>query len=316
MDDYKKIDLSKVKTYSIKERASKVRLDLLGKPLKTNPSFEEFLKSLPHFLKAEDFKVVIQKIKAAIDKNSKIIFMIGAHNLKVGLAPLYIDFMARYKNIHFAGNSAVSIHDLEIAFFGATSEDVLEHLQDGSFGFVEETGNLYAEMLKLAAKEEIGLGHALGEFISRENAPYKEHSLAYNCLINSIPLTIHSAIGTDIVNQHPVFDGAACGKASYTDFKIFCNSVMEISDGGIALNIGSAVIMPEVFLKAIAVCRNLNIKFGKFTTVNFDMLSHYRPAQNVVSRPASLSSKGISIIGHHEIMIPMLFAALKSDFDF
>jgi hypothetical protein len=316
MDDYEKIDLSKVKTYSIKERTSKVRLDLLGKPLPSNPTLEEFLKSLPRFLKAEDFKKVVHKIKSAIEGDFRIIFMIGAHNLKVGLSPLYIDFMDYYRNLHFAGNSAVSIHDLEIAFFGATSEDVLEHLQDGSFGFVEETGKLYADMLHLAGKEKIGLGHALGEFISRQNAPYKDHSLAYSCLIREIPLTIHAAIGTDIVNQHPVFDGAACGQASFTDFQVFCSSIMRIAGGGVALNIGSAVIMPEVFLKAVAVCRNINPEFGRFTTVNFDMLTHYRPSQNVVSRPATLSSEGISITGHHEIMIPLLFAAAKSDIDF
>lgn len=312
MDDYKKIDLSKVKTYSIKDRASKVQLNLLGKPLPKNPGFNEFLESLPHFLKADDFRNIVSKMKTAMQKNSRIVFMIGAHNLKVGLAPIYIDFMDQYANLHFAGNSAVSIHDLELAFFGATSEDVLENLQDGSFGFVDETGRLYADMLKLAHKEKIGLGHALGEFISRENAPYKQHSLSYNCVQRNIPITIHSAIGTDIVNQHPVFDGAACGEASFTDFQIICNSVMEIADGGVALNIGSAVIMPEVFLKAIAVCRNINANFGNFTTVNFDMLTHYRPSQNVVSRPATLGSEGISITGHHEIMIPMLFAAIKS----
>ncbi len=312
MADYKKIDLEKVKTYSIKDRASKVRLDLLGKPVSDNCTLDELLDSLPKFLKAEDFKKIAAKIAAAIEKKSKLIFMIGAHNLKVGLTPLYVDFMDLYDNLHFAGNSAVSIHDLEIAFFGATSEDVLENLQDGSFGFVEETAKLYSEMLKVASKENIGLGHALGKFITDQDARFKEYSLSYNCLKHEIPLTIHAAIGTDIVNQHPCYDGAAAGQASFEDFQIFSNSVMQIANGGVALNIGSAVIMPEVFLKAIAVCRNINPEFGNYTTANFDMLTHYRPTQNVVTRPATLDSEGYNITGHHEIMIPLLLAAVKN----
>jgi hypothetical protein len=312
MADFKKIDLTKTKTYSIKNRASRVRLDLFGKPLPSKASFNELLDSLPKFLKAEDFRRLVERITKAIEKDKRCLFMIGAHTLKVGLSPLFIDFMDYYKNLHFAGNAAVSIHDLEIAFFGATSEDVLENLQDGSFGFVVETAELYAEVLKNAAARQIGLGQSLGEIITDKNAAYKEYSLAYNCLKRNIPLTIHAAIGTDIVNQHSVFDGAACGEASYTDFKIFANSVSEIAGGGVALNIGSAVIMPEVFLKAIAICRNLNQDFGGFTTANIDMLSHYRPAQNVVNRTAALNSEGYNIIGHHEIMIPLLLAAVKN----
>ncbi|HDS01654.1 MAG TPA: hypothetical protein ENO22_10835 [candidate division Zixibacteria bacterium] len=312
MADFRKIDLGKVKTYSIKKRASKVQLDLLGQPVSGGCCIDDFLKSLPKFLKAEDFKKVVDRMSEAVKRKFKIIFMLGAHNLKVGLTPLYVDFMDIHSNLHFAGNSAVSIHDLEIAFFGATSEDVLENLQDGSFGFVEETAELYSQMLKLAWREEIGLGHALGRYIADQNPPYKEYSLAYNCLRKNIPLTIHAAIGTDIVNQHPVFDGAAIGRASFEDFQIFADSVMQIANGGVALNIGSAVIMPEVFLKALAVCRNLNPEFGKYTTANFDMINHYRPLQNVVKRPAALNSEGYNITGHHELMIPLLFAAVKS----
>ena len=312
MSKYKKIDLTKVKTYSIKDRTSKVNVDLLGKPLDANPTLNEYLDSLPKFLKADDLRRVIDRLKNAIKLNKRIIFMIGAHNLKVGLTPLYTDFMKYYSNLHFAGNGAVSIHDLEIAFFGATSEDVLENLQDGSFGCVKETGEIYAKVLAHAKENKIGLGQSVGEVIDKENAPHKEFSLAYNCLINDVPLTIHSAIGTDIVNQHAVFDGAACGEASFIDFQVFANSVSEIAMGGAALNIGSAVIMPEVFLKAIAVCRNLDNNFGGFTTANFDMLTHYRPSVNVVSRPATLNSEGYHISGHHEIMIPLLLAAVKS----
>jgi len=312
MADFKKIDLTKAKTYSIKERVSKVRLELFGKPLAAKVSLDEFLGSLPKFLKAEDFRRVVEKTGKAIVKEKRCLFMIGPHTLKVGLGPLFIDFMDYYNNLHFAGNGAVSIHDLEIAFFGATSEDVLENMQDGSFGFAAETAELYAEVLKNATARKIGLGQSLGEVIADKNAPYKEYSLAYNCLKRNIPLTIHVSIGTDIVNQHAVFDGAACGEASYTDFKIFANSVSEIANGGVALNIGSAVIMPEVFLKAIAICRNLNPDFGGFTTANFDMITHYRPTQNVVNRPATLNSEGYNITGHHEIMIPLLLAAVKN----
>ena len=312
MSKYKKIDLDKLSTYSVSERKNKVKFDLFGKPLDGDPNLSGYLDSLPKFLKAEDFRRVVNRIKSAISRDRRIIFMIGAHTLKVGLSPLFIDFIRHYGRLHFAGNGAVSIHDLEIAFFGATSEDVLDNLQDGSFGTVRETSEIYSKVLRNAVENDIGLGQSLGEIIESEDAPYKEYSLAYNCLKNDVPLTIHSAIGTDIINQHPDFDGSACGQASFTDFKIFVNSVRETSGGGVTLNIGSAVIMPEVFLKAVAVCRNLDRQFGGFTTANFDMINHYRPAVNVVNRPATLDSEGYNIIGHHEIMIPLLLACVKS----
>jgi len=312
MSKFKKIDLSRVSTHSIKDRASKVQIDNLGKATESNPSINDFIDSLPKFLKADDFRQIVAQMKSAIEKQKRIVFMIGAHNLKVGLTPLYVDFMKHYNNLHFAGNGAVAIHDLEIAFFGETSEDVKTNLQDGTFGFAKETGELYAQVLAHANKNDIGLGQSVGEVIKIEDAPNKEFSLAYNCLVNDIPLTIHSSIGTEIVNQHPGFDGAACGQATFDDFKIFANSISEIDNGGVALNIGSAVIMPEVFLKAVAICRNLNKDFGNFTTANFDMIPHYRPSVNVVGRPSALDSEGYHISGHHEIMIPLLLAAVKS----
>jgi len=312
MANYKRIDLSKVKTYSIKNRSNKVSLNFLGKPVSSTTTLTEFFDSLPQLLRAEDLKRIAERISVSIQNGKLSLFMIGAHTLKVGLSPIFIDFMDYGKNLHFAGNGAVLIHDLEIAFFGATSEDVLENLQDGSFGFVSETAELYTKVLSYAAQKKIGLGQSLGEIIDSEMAPYREYSLAYNCHKREIPLTIHAAIGTDIVNQHPRFDGGACGEASFIDFKIFASSVMEIADGGVALNIGSAVIMPEVFLKALAICRNLKPDFGGFTTANFDMINHYRPTQNIVNRPASLNSEGYTIIGHHEIMIPILFALVKA----
>lgn len=312
MSKFNKIDLEKLSTYSITERKNKVKFDLFGKTLPENPDLSEFMDSLPKFLKAQDFRQVVKAIKSAITEKRRLIFMIGAHTLKVGLSPLFIDFLKHYGRVHFAGNGAVSIHDMEIAFFGATSEDVLTNLQDGSFGTVRETSEIYSKVLKNAVDNDIGLGQSLGEIIDSEDAPYKEYSLAYNCLQNDVPLTIHSAIGTDIINQHPGFDGSACGQASFNDFKVFVNSVQETSGGGVTLNIGSAVIMPEVFLKALAVCRNLDRSFGGFTTANFDMINHYRPTVNVVNRPATLDSEGYSIIGHHEIMIPLLLACVKS----
>lgn len=313
MSKFKKVDLTKVKRYSIKERKNKVAIELFGKPVKAGSldGLPRFLDSLPHFLKANDFRALIRRMAHAVLGDRRIVIMSGAHTLKVGLSPIFIDFLRFYPKIHFATNGAGLIHDLEIAFFGSTSEDVEENLKDGSFGMVEETAQLYAAVADIAAEKKIGLGEAAGIFLEKEQPEFVGYSVAYNWYKNDAPYTVHISVGTDIICQHPEYDGGKIGAGSHEDFKLFCHSVGEIKDGGVVLNIGSAVTMPEVFLKALTVAKNLDQSLGDYTTANFDMLQHYRPLVNVVKRPQVLSSEGFSITGHHEIMIPLLVVAVK-----
>jgi len=309
---FQKIDLGKVNRYSIQERRSKVATDRFGKP--SDPAgggLLAYLDSLPQFLKANDLRSLVERCVIAIGANRPIILMSGAHTLKVGLSPIFIDFLKFYPNIHFATNGAGLIHDLEIAFFGSTSEDVEENLQDGSFGMVRETAQLFAKVLSIADERQMGLGEAAGVMIADEKPPFAEYSIAYNWYANDAPYTLHISVGTDIVCQHPEYDGAKAGRGSQLDFRVLCSSVADIGGGGVVLNIGSAVTMPEVFLKALSVAKNLDQSLSGFTTANFDMIHQYRPAVNVVSRPQKLGAVGYDFAGHHEIMIPLLLGAIK-----
>lgn len=301
-----------MKRFSIRDRANKVDVYRFGKAWPSDGNrVSEFVDSLPNFLKADDFRVVVSRCVNAIRTDKPIILMSGAHTLKVGLSPLFIDFLSSYSNIHFATNGAGLIHDLEIACFGSTSEDVQENLKDGSFGMVTETAKLFAEVLAISDSKNVGLGEAAGMFIEREAPQFASHSVACGWYAAGSPYTVHAAIGTDIVCQHPEYDGAKVGKASHIDFQVFCHSVSRIKDGGVIINIGSAVTMPEVFLKALSVAKNLDASLSGFTTANFDMINHYRPSMNVVNRPKALGAEGFNFAGHHEIMIPLLLAAIK-----
>jgi len=206
------------------------------------------------------------------------------------------------------------IHDLELAFFGKTSEDVEEALKDGQFGMTAETVEIYKKITDYADLKNIGLGEAAG-YIINSDAPDAQTSVFATAYRNQIPATIHVAIGADIVNCHPMFDGAVVGQASQIDFKIFCQTVTRMKNGGVVLNIGSAVIMPEIFLKAMAIARNLDNNFSKFTTANFDMIRHYRPTNNIINRPRILGAKSYDFAGHHEIMIPLLWAGIREQID-
>ncbi len=236
--------------------------------------------------------------------------MMGAHPLKVGLSPIFLDLLRRGYISAISSHGAFTVHDCEIALFGRTSEDVADTLRDGRFGMARETGEFYVRAISAAAGKNLGLGEALGEALIREGAPFARDSLLVQCLEANVPVTIHTAIGTDIVHEHAGLSGAALGDASYRDFLIFCDQVAKLGDGGVALNIGSAVIMPEVFLKALAIARNLGYPCHNFYTANFDMTQHYRPTQNVVRRPTQTGGKGYAFTGHHEIMLPLLAAAL------
>lgn len=306
---YQPVDLSLVKRYDHVDRKSIANLDRAGRPAK-GESLSDFFDSLPDYLKAADLKKFISHIILARNEGLPFHLMAGAHVIKVGLSPILIDLMQSDLVTGISLNSAGLIHDLEMAFFGATSEDVQAGLEDGSFGMVRDTACYFAECCAAAQESEIGLGAAAGELILKREAPYRSHSLLGQTARLDLPATIHVGIGTDIVAQHPEFDGAAAGAASHRDFRLLCDICADIDNGGVVANIGSAVILPEVFLKALTVARNLKGGAGKLTTANFDMISHYRPMMNVVTRPTKGQGKGYNFIGHHEIMIPLLAAGL------
>jgi deoxyhypusine synthase len=262
-------------------------------------------------LKASDFREFITQVQRARQKEKAIVFMIGAHVIKVGLSPVLIDLMENQYISVLAMHGAGAIHDVEVSYFGQTSENVAEGLADGSFGMAQETGEFINQTAKEACDKKLGFGEALGKRISQEQPPLKKFSLlarAYEC---NIPATVHVALGTDIIHQQPSVDGAALGEASLMDFKILTHIVSKIADGGVVINCGSSVILPEVFLKALTVARNLFGEIKNFATANFDMIQHYRPTVNVVERPTLQGGKGYQFFGHHEIMIPLLAAALK-----
>jgi len=304
------LDFTKVKTYSIRRRRSKVDTSLFAKPLKPRGSAQAFLRSLPNILKAKELREVAQAVVRARQKGKPVILMMGAHVIKCGLSPLVVDLIRRRLVTAVAMNGAGVIHDFEIAYWGETSEDVASALKDGSFGMVRETAAFVNAAAKEAAARHQGLGAALGAAVAREGLRHKDLSIAYACWKKNIPLTVHVAIGTDIVHQHADFSGADTGAASATDFRVLIREVARLNGGGVVLNFGSAVVLPEVFLKALSVARNLTKKVVDFTTANFDMNVHYRPLQNIVTRPVLGSGRGYYIVGHHEIMLPLLVAAI------
>ena len=286
------LDFSKIKTIPIKQRKSKVRLNDLIIP--------ENSKVL---VNSTDFNELIEKIIYAY--KNQIILMMGAHVIKTGMSLLIIDLMKKGVIKHVAMNGAGPIHDFELALIGKTSEYVEQTIQDGTFGMIEETGSMLNEAIKEGAENNFGMGFAIGKKIDDLNLPNKEYSILWNAYKLNIPVTVHVAIGTDIIHQHPICDGAAVGKTSYHDFKIFTESVSKLEDG-VVLNIGCAVILPEIFLKALTIVRNLGFKVENITAANLDMIDHYRPRENVVQRPTSLGGEGFIIIEKHEKTIPTL----------
>lgn len=309
MTRFKTLDLRGVKTYSVGDRASRVEPAAFARPVAASASFETFWNSLPDFLAARDLRQLALHMVAAHGRHP-IIWMMGAHPLKVGLSPVLVDLVRRGFVSLLASHGAFAVHDCEIALFGRTSEDVDDTLSDGRFGMAKETADFILGTIRHAAEKGLGLGEALGEALIRENAPHSQSSLLVQCLQAEVPLTLHVAIGTDIIHEHPGLSGSALGDASYRDFLIFCETVSRLTDGGTVLNVGSAVIMPEVFLKAVAVARNLGHPCGGFFAANFDMIQHYRPTQNVLRRPTLGGGNAFAFTGHHEIMLPLLAAAL------
>ncbi|BBO93493.1 hypothetical protein [Desulfosarcina ovata] len=307
---YDEIDLSKITTYSAAGRASKVSTNIEGKPLRAGMRMAEFLERLPSVLKTDELKAVARAVAAARRLKKPVIVMFGGHVIKTGCAPVLAGLAADGFITHLASNGAAAIHDTELARFGSTSEDVAAQLADGSFGMAADTALLVNDAARRAAAGKEGFGEAVGALLLEENAPHVDRALIARAYRLKIPYTLHVAMGTDIVHQHPTASGAAIGEASLRDFRIFAASVAELGGGGVVLNLGSAVIMPEVFLKAISVARNLGHPVVDFTTANFDMIQHYRPGMNVVRRPVLGGGSGYAITGHHEIMIPLLAVAI------
>lgn len=309
MKKYQPLDFSGLNTYSIHDRYSKVTVDNFAKPLLPGSTLKEFIASLPKQLLGLDFPELVGRLAASHLNGHPIIAGMGAHVIKVGLNPILIDLMERGIISAIALNGAGIVHDTEIAMVGRTSEEVGEVLGSGAFGAARETGEVVNAGINQAAEKGLGLGEGLGGYLLARNFPYNNMSLLATAKRLGIPLTVHVAMGTDIVHIHPSANGAAIGQTSHQDFRLFCSLVADL-EGGAYLNLGSAVLLPEVFLKALTVARNLGHVVNNFTTANFDFIRHYRTMTNVVNRPTMGGGKGYNIIGHHELLIPLLAAAL------
>lgn len=306
----KPVSLKGLKTYSIKERISKVGIKDFASPLSKGASFSEFFDSLPDMLAARDIKEVAKAVINAHHKKRMVVVGMGAHVIKVGLGPLIIDLMERGIIDAVVMNGAGIVHDFEVAYAGKTSEDVAAELGSGLFGMAEETGRLLNRAINRGIKKRWGIGRSVGEMIDNSRYPYKGLSILAASARLGIPLTIHVAIGTDILHIHPQMDARATGEGTHIDFRLFAGVVARL-EGGVYINIGSAVLLPEVFLKALTLVRNKGHKVKRFTTVNMDFIQHYRPVTNVVDRPTRGGGKGYRLTGHHEIMVPLLAAAIK-----
>ncbi len=301
-----------LKTVPIDDRGGKVQVQHFARPYRKGEGVAGWLDSLPRLLAADSFRAVVDAIRKARAEKRAILWGMGGHVVKCGLGDILLDLMKRGWVTAFVMNGAASIHDFEIAIAGQTSEDVEAVLPDGRFGAAEETGREMNVAIVDGNRDGLGIGEALGRRLETLAKPeYAPHSIVTMAYRANIPITVHVAVGTDTPHTHPAADGSAIGAGTHRDFRLLCSLVRGLDQGGVYLNIGSAVVLPEVFLKAVSVVRNLGYPLTEFTTVNFDFLQHYRPKMNVVERPhAKAGGRGYSVTGHHELMIPLLAAAL------
>ncbi|MGA8179831.1 MAG: hypothetical protein WB792_07200 [Desulfobacterales bacterium] len=306
---FEPIDLSQIKTYPLSARKSKVSAGDFARVWQKGAGFKDFLKTLPDILAGNQIRTVISSSADAFRQKKSIVFAMGAHVIKVGLTPIIVDLMERQVITAVAMNGAGIIHDLELAMAGVTSEDVSASLGDGAFGMAHETGAFLCDAIGCAGKTNQGLGKTIGAVMIEKKLPYLQHSILAAGARIGIPVTVHVAFGTDIIHMHPGFDAKATGEATHRDFRIFA-SVVSTLEGGVYFNIGSAVILPEVFLKAVTLARNLGHRLHHFTTVNMDFIRHYRPMTNVVCRPTAGGGQGFHLTGHHEIMLPLIAAGI------
>lgn len=309
-----RIDLSCLKTYSLSNRFSKSSLDDAAKPHLKGASFLEFINSMPNFLAAKDLHLFTKSIIKATRESKQVILAMGAHPIKVGLSTLIIDLIKRGIITAIATNGASIIHDFEIAYQGATSEDVSKEIDTGLFGMARETCMMINEAITEGVSNGHGIGKAIGKFISNSNLKYKDKSIFATCFEKNIPATVHVTIGADIIHMHKEASGANTGEGSLRDFRLFTECVSFL-DGGVFINLGSAVVMPEVFLKALTTVRNLGYEVKDITTANFDFIQHYRPFVNVLKRPTQLGGRHFAFTGHHEIMFPLMCAMIIEGLD-
>ncbi|HEU4435713.1 MAG TPA: hypothetical protein VFR51_20170 [Pyrinomonadaceae bacterium] len=310
-DHLQPLELGEVKTYPLASRTSKVKLSDFASPVADDASLQSFISSLPDVLAVQSLRQLTARIHHARESKKPIIWGIGGHVIKTGLAPLLIDLMKRGFVSAFAANGSVLVHDAEIAMIGTTSEDVDATLSEGIFGGAEETGQLLNSAALDGARDQIGLGEAVGRALTARNPQHRDYSLLCAAYDGKIPFTAHITIGGDIAHFHPKADGASLGATSHTDFRLLAALVKEMNGGGVYLNVGSAVVLPEVFLKCVTLVRNLGHPLADITTANFDFIQSYRPLTNVVRRPTEKGTgHGYSITGHHELTIPLLAAML------
>jgi len=309
MKKYKPVSLKNIKTYSLSKRKSKVEVSLAANPHKAGQPFRNFIDRLPDVLAARGFREVVDAIVKARKNSRPVILGMGAHPIKVGLSTLIIDLIEKGIITAIATNGACMVHDFELSFIGKTSEDVAGELCKGTFGMAKETGMFINKAVNAGVKKGLGIGNSLGKMISTSKFKFKDMSIFGATYKLNIPATVHIAIGTDIIHMHPQADGALIGNGSLRDFKLLTSVISDL-EGGVYINLGSAVILPEVFLKALTIARNLGNKVENITTVNMDFIQNYRPHQNVLKRPTLKSGCSFALIGHHEIMFPLLAAAV------
>jgi hypothetical protein len=307
--NYEEFDLSAVETYPLASRTSKAKAEDFAKPYEPGSGLRAWLDALPNILGAADFKAVADAIRRAQAGNRGVLWGLGAHVIKTGLGPVLIDLMERGFVSAVATTGAGAIHDFELALTGATSEEVNESLGPGRFGMAEETGRLMNAAINEGVATGLGIGQSIGRWLQANHPPHEDLSVLAAAARLDVPVTVHIGIGTDVIHMHPAASGAALGEGSLKDFRYLVSNVARLGQG-VYLNCGSAVVLPEVFLKAIGLARNRGVSLDGITTVNLDFVRHYRPQTNVVSRPVQGIGRGYSIIGHHEIMIPLLAAAL------
>ncbi len=312
MARHKRFQVESIRDYPLSSRHSKVGVAQFSRPLRGN-AFSDFLETVPRILAGEDLRELARRVRLARDSGKTLIWGFGGHVVKVGLAPLLIDLMSRGFVTALATNGSGLIHDFEIAFCGNTSEDVDAELKSGAFGMARETGEFLNRAIRDGADAELGIGEAVGQALQRIPLRHPEHSLLVQAWRRDTPMTVHVAIGTDIIHNHPCASGEAIGKGTQIDFQIFTEQVAGLHDGGVYLNLGSAVLLPEIFLKAVSLVRNTGRDLSDFTTANLDFIQHYRPTQNVVRRPVAGAGRGFALTGHHEIMVPLLAAMLILD---
>lgn len=312
MKKYKPVSLNKVKTYPLGKRKSKVCEALMATPYEPGMGFAQFAEGLPDVLAASDIKLVARAIAKARAANRPVVLAMGAHPIKVGLSPVIIDLMESGTITALATNGACLVHDFEMAYAGHTSEDVAHALKDGSFGMARETGKSINDAIKRGVRDGLGMGESMGRFINKSRFSNKGRSLFGACHRLGIPATVHVAIGTDIIHMHPSADGAAIGEGSMRDFRLLASVVSDL-EGGVYINLGSAVLLPEVFLKALTIARNLGNKVEDITTVSMDFMQHYRVRENVLRRPTMIKGRAYALTGHHEIMFPLLAALVKEE---